>query len=283
LAYGHLEEYDKATADYTEAIRLKPDDAKAYNNRGVAYRQLDNDMKAEADYLFYCKPNMANQDMANHHASGQFGKIRIGDVVWTVTCDHKKLILVNRLKVDHLCSQEEAEKKMDNTNLYEADFHIITESPDSNLWIDISNVALDLRFDGVVDRLPMGFSGRNMQSMRKLAIPSIQLLEEKWQSGLAFERGQTLSEYEEYKLAIVEFSEAIRLDAENEVAFNNRGVAYNELSQYDKAIADCTEAIRIDPDLAKAYYNRGVAHRELGNDVKADADFAKADELGVDP
>ena len=38
-------EYDKAIADYTEAIHLDPTDAQAYNNRGIAYvdkSDLDN-------------------------------------------------------------------------------------------------------------------------------------------------------------------------------------------------------------------------------------------------
>jgi tetratricopeptide (TPR) repeat protein len=55
------------------------------------------------------------------------------------------------------------------------------------------------------------------------------------------------------------------------------------LSDYNDAILDFTEAIRIDPDYADAYFNRGVAHRKLGLDMKAAADFAKAKELGVDP
>ena len=37
MAYGNKGEYDKAIADYTEAIRLDPKYAKAYYNRGWAY------------------------------------------------------------------------------------------------------------------------------------------------------------------------------------------------------------------------------------------------------
>ena len=33
-------DYDEAIRDYTEAIRLDPKNAKAYRNRGLAYRRL---------------------------------------------------------------------------------------------------------------------------------------------------------------------------------------------------------------------------------------------------
>ena len=37
LAYDHNNEYDKAIGDYSAAIRLDPNDARYYNNRGFAY------------------------------------------------------------------------------------------------------------------------------------------------------------------------------------------------------------------------------------------------------
>jgi tetratricopeptide (TPR) repeat protein len=43
-------EYDKAISDYTEAIRLKPDNAFAYNNRGYAYDAKKDYDKAISDY-----------------------------------------------------------------------------------------------------------------------------------------------------------------------------------------------------------------------------------------
>ena len=42
--------YDKALADYSEAIRLNPQAATAFNNRGVTYADLKACAKALADY-----------------------------------------------------------------------------------------------------------------------------------------------------------------------------------------------------------------------------------------
>ncbi len=48
--YNEKGEYDKAIVDFTEAIRLDPKYAKTYNNRGVAYYLQGNFDKAIADY-----------------------------------------------------------------------------------------------------------------------------------------------------------------------------------------------------------------------------------------
>ena len=49
-AYGDLKQFDRAIADYDQAIRLDPNVADAYNNRGYAYRDLKQFYRAIADY-----------------------------------------------------------------------------------------------------------------------------------------------------------------------------------------------------------------------------------------
>ena len=50
LPIGKKGDFDKAMAGYTEAIRLRPDFADAYNNRGNAYCAKGGSNKAIADY-----------------------------------------------------------------------------------------------------------------------------------------------------------------------------------------------------------------------------------------
>ena len=50
LAFAEKEDWGNAIPCYTEAIRLDPDDAKAYHNRGIAYYEQGNKAKAEADF-----------------------------------------------------------------------------------------------------------------------------------------------------------------------------------------------------------------------------------------
>ena len=55
------------------------------------------------------------------------------------------------------------------------------------------------------------------------------------------------------------------------------------LGQYKQAIQDLDEAIRLDPQHEAAYSNSGKAYSNLGEQELADRDFAKAKELGYDP
>ena len=51
---GLLGEYQRAIEDYDKAIQLDPDDAMAYNNRGVAYYYLGQYTKQAADRAKAC-------------------------------------------------------------------------------------------------------------------------------------------------------------------------------------------------------------------------------------
>jgi tetratricopeptide (TPR) repeat protein len=48
--YGNKEEYDRAIADYTQALKLDPKYALAYSNRGFAYEQKGQKTLAIQDY-----------------------------------------------------------------------------------------------------------------------------------------------------------------------------------------------------------------------------------------
>jgi Flp pilus assembly protein TadD len=63
----------------------------------------------------------------------------------------------------------------------------------------------------------------------------------------------------------------------------NKGVDFAAREDWAAAVADYTEAIRIDPDDAIAYGNRGYAYDLLDEKAKAEADFAKVKELGYEP
>lgn len=56
----NLQEYEKAIAEYEQALEINPSNASIYQNRGNAYRELQNKTKAIADYSEALKLNPMN-------------------------------------------------------------------------------------------------------------------------------------------------------------------------------------------------------------------------------
>ncbi len=66
-------------------------------------------------------------------------------------------------------------------------------------------------------------------------------------------------------------------------AHNNRGLAYSNLFQFKRAIENYSEAIRLNPQYAEAYINRGFAYDMQGKKAEALADFEECITLTDDP
>ena len=98
----------------------------------------------------------------------------------------------------------------------------------------------------------------------------------------AFERGiKHFFENKDYDKAIEEFTEAIRIDPNYDLAYVSRGQSYSNKGQNDQAISDYTESIRLNPDDALAYYSRGATYGKKGQYDKAISDCSKA--IKLDP
>ena len=64
--------------------------------------------------------------------------------------------------------------------------------------------------------------------------------------------------------AIADLDQAIKLNGNNALAFNDRGLAYGAKGDLDRAIKDFDQAIAIDTKSAPSYTNRGVAYSVQG-------------------
>ena len=75
----------------------------------------------------------------------------------------------------------------------------------------------------------------------------------------------------EFEHAFADYSEAIRLDPRNAIAFVDRGAAHEAKGELELALADDSEAIRLDPRnaiaFALAFNSRGAAHQAKGEGV----------------
>jgi tetratricopeptide (TPR) repeat protein len=130
-------------------------------------------------------------------------------------------------------------------------------------------------------------------------------------------QGSRKAKSKDYKGAIADYDQAIRLSPNNASAYSNRGFARGELgenqgalSDYDQAIRinpkvayaygqrgwlrykkledlrgaliDMDQAIQLDPNLGKAYQSRGLIHTDLGNLKEALSDYNQAIQLNPD-
>jgi tetratricopeptide (TPR) repeat protein len=80
----------------------------------------------------------------------------------------------------------------------------------------------------------------------------------------------------DYKGAILNYTQAIKINPNYADAYTGRGLAYRSLQDYQKAILDCTQAIKINPNYADAYRDRGSVFVLLKNYQKGMNDLNQA-------
>lgn len=75
-----------------------------------------------------------------------------------------------------------------------------------------------------------------------------------------------------YDKAILDFTQAIKLNAKSAYAYSSRASAYDDKGEIDKAIADYSQAIKLRPTSTSAY-NRAFLYEQKGEYGKAITDY----------
>ncbi|MBD2200312.1 tetratricopeptide repeat protein [Calothrix anomala FACHB-343] len=75
------------------------------------------------------------------------------------------------------------------------------------------------------------------------------------------------------------FTQAIKINSNDALAYYNRAQARADLGDYEGTIADYTQAIKINPNYVDAYYSRGNAHFDLGDYHNAMKDYTQVIKL----
>ncbi|NXU80796.1 TOM34 protein, partial [Oreotrochilus melanogaster] len=86
------------------------------------------------------------------------------------------------------------------------------------------------------------------------------------------EEGNELVKKGNHKKAAEKYSESLKLHQEC-ATYTNRALCYLALKQYKEAVQDCTEALRLDPKNVKALYRRAQALKELKDYKSSIADI----------
>ena len=103
------------------------------------------------------------------------------------------------------------------------------------------------------------------------------------QNAIAYRnRGTTYANLQNYAYAAKDYSKVIELEPNNASAYVGRGAAYIYMGQYNSAISDLTKAIELNPNDPLSYYNRGICYQAIGNMERAQADYSKAKSMGLE-
>lgn len=97
--------------------------------------------------------------------------------------------------------------------------------------------------------------------------------------GAYLNRGASYAASGDHEKAASDYDKAIVLDPENAIAHNERGNSWLAQKRLHEALVDFSRAIELDPGLSYAYMNRGVVFRQLGKLDEAIADQTRAIEL----
>jgi len=91
-----------------------------------------------------------------------------------------------------------------------------------------------------------------------------------------YQRGLLYLSLQQYRVAIQDFSDAIRLVPDSPSAFYARALAYQGEHALDLAIADLNAAIKLKADFAEAYNTRAAIYDDQGNTDNAINDYKNA-------
>jgi serine/threonine protein kinase len=106
-----------------------------------------------------------------------------------------------------------------------------------------------------------------------IASPSSQVVDKEKQAQALFNDGIKKSSEKDYKGAMADFTESIRLNPNNGQAYFLRGSVTSILQDRQGAINDYSKAISIDPENAQAYFFRGSEKSNLGDKKGAMDDY----------
>jgi tetratricopeptide (TPR) repeat protein len=119
-------------------------------------------------------------------------------------------------------------------------------------------------------------SERNISELEKMIVNGQRSADNYYKLGLEYYFKN------EYNKAIEYFTEAIKLEPDNALYYNDRGICYDWLKEHEKAIVDHSKAIELEPDNARYYNSRGICYNWHKEYEKAIADHSKAIELEPD-
>lgn len=251
-AHYSNQDYDRAIADYTEAIRIDAGNASAHSNRGMAFHCKQDYDRAIADYT-----EAIRLDPRLVQAYQGRGGVRLARLQFDLAiADYNAALQLDPRDVNSYVNRGNAWHNLHDCDRAFADY----------------NEAIKLDPNSAPAYCGRGLCWLARQERDRTVDGAYQL------DATGIRTDNRLG----YDRALDDLCEAIRLNPADPWAFLGRGVTWQCLEEFDRAIADYSAAIRLEPNFVHAYMNRGHANREKHAYRSAIADFEKALEIAPD-
>ena len=267
---------------YDEAIRLNPQYAEAYNNRGIA-KHTKNDLEgAIQDYDEAIRLNPQEANTYNNRGLAKFAKNDLEGAIQ----DYDEGIRLNPQEANAYSNRGIAKFAKNDLEgaIQDYDEGIRLNPQDATAYNNRGNAKKDKKdlvgaiqdYDEAIRLNPQFVSAYDnrgsVKNANKDLVGAIKDYEETIRlnpqfANAYYNRGLTKYANKDFVGAIKDYDEAIRLNPQDTEAYYNRGSAKKEIRDLVGAIQDYDEAIRLNPQYAEAYNNRGLA-KHTKNDLE---------------
>lgn len=234
--YHRKGEYDLAITDYTKAIGIYPKDPKVYTKRGFIYVKRGKYDLAIADYSEAIKLDSKYVEAYRARHDVYLAK-REYDLAFA---DIDEIIRLRQAPEDTETVNDKGRRR-----LYDTDWGAIADYT-VTIWWEIRDLDKAIR--------------RNSQNATAY----------KNRGDIYYEKLHNLDE------AFKDYNEAIRLKPDYATAYKNRGDLFQDIDVYDLAIEDYSEAIKFAPNEIGYYVERGLMYIYEGAYDRAVADYNEA-------
>jgi len=258
-AFGR-KDYDKAIADYTQAIRIDPKFATAYSNRGSAHGMKGEYDKAIADYSKAIELNPGIMYLYLNRGSAYFDK---GDYDMAMADYNLQLRIDPNLAYAYTGRGNVYQKRNDlDRAMIEHNRAILL---DPNFAVAYLNRGVVYDEKGDLDHAIADFN---------------QAIQLDPNSAEAYtNRGIVYQKKGDADKAMADFNQAIRLNPNYALAYTRLAMEYFKKDDMDRTIAEYNHVIRLKPNDAEGYKLRGMAYYKKDDFDHTIADFEKALQL----
>ena len=256
IAYENKKDYDRAIADYSEAIKLEPTASRFHYRANINYTTKNYD-QAIADYneAIRLEPNaLRYTDRADtYHIKKDYDH---------AIADYGEAIRREPTAARYTARGNSYVAKKDYPQAIADYSEAIKLEPTATRLVDRAN-AYDNMKD--TDRAIADYGEAIRLDPKKTSAYN--------------NRGYAYFRKKEYDRAIADYTEAIKIEPNVTLYYNNRVNAYRAKGDSAHAIADYGEVIRISPKSAWTYHRRGMMELYNGSPEKALADLSQASDI----